>query len=113
VQAFRSSRLKVRGTGMRPAQAFRAGFFTNLTNFKVIWFVLAFIPQFVVPDAGPVFVQFLAFGIMIALGGFFVNGMVGSYAGTLGAKLVRSNKALGYVTGSIYAALAVRIAIVE
>lgn len=113
VQAFRSRYLKIRGNGMRPARAFRAGLFTNLTNFKVVWFVLAFIPQFVVPDAGPVFVQFLAFGTMIALGGFVVNGVVGAFAGTLGAKLVRSSKALGYITGSIYAALAVRIAVVE
>jgi len=113
VQAFRSSGVKARGEGLRPAQAYRAGLFTNLSNFKVIWFVLAFIPQFVVPDAGPVFFQFLAFGGMIALGGFVINGLVGSYAGTLGARLLRSSKVLGYVTGSIYAALAARLAVME
>tara|TARA_B110000977_G_C10975822_1_gene454159 strand:+ start:414 stop:1019 length:606 start_codon:yes stop_codon:yes gene_type:complete len=113
VQAFRSSTLKARGAGMSPLRAFRAGFFTNLSNFKVIWFVLAFIPQFVVPEAGPVFAQFLAFGAMIALGGFVVNGMVGAFAGTLGAKLVKSSRVLGYVTGSIYAALAARLAVME
>ena len=113
VQAFRSTKIKARGAGMRPMQAFRAGLFTNLSNFKVIWFVLAFIPQFVVPEAGPVFLQFLAFGVMIAMGGFVVNGLVGAYAGTLGAKLVSSSKVLGYVTGSIYAALAARLAIME
>lgn len=113
VQAFRSTGIKARGNGLRPMQAYRAGLFTNLSNFKVIWFVLAFIPQFVVPDAGPVFLQFLAFGIMIAVSGFIVNGLVGSYAGTLGAKLVQSSKALGYITGSIYAALAARLAIME
>lgn len=113
VQAFRSRSLKARGTGMRPLRAFRAGFFTNLSNFKVIWFVLAFIPQFVVPEAGPVLLQFLTFGAMIALGGFVVNGMVGAYAGSLGAKLVRSSSVLGYITGSIYAALAARLAVME
>ena len=113
VQAFRSGRVQARGNGMRPLRAFRAGLFTNLSNFKVIWFVLAFIPQFVVPEAGPVFLQFLTFGGMIALGGFVVNGMVGAYAGTLGAKLVSSSKVLGYVTGSIYAALAARLAVME
>jgi len=113
VQAFRSSAVKARGAGLRPRQAFIAGLFTNLSNFKVIWFVLAFIPQFVVPDAGPVFAQFLAFGGMIALGGFAVNGLVGSYAGTLGAKLVQSSKVLGYVTGTIYGALAARLAVME
>ena len=79
----------------------------------MIWFVLAFIPQFVVPEAGPVFLQFLAFGGMIAVGGFFVNGLVGAYAGTFGAKLVGSSKVLGYITGTIYAALAVRLAVME
>lgn len=113
VQAFRSSSIKARGIGMHPMRAFRAGLFTNLSNFKVIWFVLAFIPQFVVPEAGPVFLQFLTFGAMIALGGFIVNGMVGAYAGTLGAKLVSSSKVLGYITGSIYAALAARLAVME
>lgn len=113
VQALRSSNMKVNAEGMRPMRAFRAGLFTNLSNFKVIWFVLAFIPQFVVPEAGPVFAQFLAFGALIALGGFFVNGLVGVYAGTLGAKLVHSSKVLGYVTGSIYAALAARLAVME
>ena len=113
VQAFRSSKIKARGEGMRPFRAFRAGLFTNLSNFKVIWFVLAFIPQFVVPEAGPVFLQFLAFGAMIAFGGFVVNGMVGAYAGTLGSKLVNSSKVLGYITGSIYTALAARLAVME
>ena len=113
VQAFRSSRVKASAKGMSPMRAYRAGLFTNLSNFKVIWFVLAFIPQFVVPEAGPVFAQFLAFGTMIALGGFVVNGLVGAYAGTLGARLVGSSKMLGYITGSIYAALAARLAVME
>lgn len=113
VQAFRSTGASAKGAGMRPRRAFVAGLLTNLSNFKVIWFVLAFIPQFVVPEAGPVFAQFLAFGGMIALGGFIINGLVGSFAGTLGAKLVKSSKVLGYVTGSIYGALAARLAVME
>lgn len=113
VQALRHKAHRLKGRALRPVQAFRAGLFTNLSNFKVIWFVLAFIPQFVVPEAGPVLVQFLTFGAMIALGGFAVNGLVGAYAGTLGARLLQSGRMLGYVTGSIYAALAVRLAVME
>lgn len=113
VQAVRGGALRTDAKGMSTARAFRAGLFTNLSNLKVIWFVLAFIPQFVVPEAGPVFLQFLAFGAMIALGGFVVNGMVGAYAGTLGRTLIQSSKALGYFTGSIYMALAARMAVME
>lgn len=113
VQALRSGKMNAAGQGMNPMRAFRAGLFTNLSNFKVIWFVLAFIPQFVVPEAGPVFLQFLAFGVMIATISFFGNGLIGAFAGTLGARLVSSSKVLGYVTGSIYAALAARLAVME
>jgi threonine/homoserine/homoserine lactone efflux protein len=113
VQALRSGTMKAGALGMRPWKAFRVGLFTNLSNVKVIWFVLAFIPQFVEPEAGPVFVQFLLFGSLIAIGGFFINGLVGVFAGTLGAKLISSSKALGYVTGSIYTALAARLAVME
>ncbi|MEQ6248903.1 LysE family translocator [Sulfitobacter sp. HNIBRBA3233] len=113
VRAFQGGRLKASAPGMSAQRAFWTGLFTNLSNFKVIWFVLAFIPQFVSPDAGPVFLQFLTYGIMIALGGLVVNGLVGSYAGTLGRTLVRQSDVLGYVTGTIYAALALRLAVME
>lgn len=113
VQSLRGGGLKAGARGMRPLQAFRAGLFTNLSNFKVIWFVLAFIPQFVVPEAGPVFLQFVMFGVMIAFGGFIINGLVGAYAGTLGTKLVQSSTILGYITAGIYGALAARLAIME
>lgn len=113
VQAFRGSKMKAGAKGMSPLRAFRAGLITNLSNFKVIWFVLAFIPQFVVPQTGTVLLQFMVFGTTIALGGFVVNGLVGAYAGTLGARLLGSSNVLGYVTGSIYAALAGRLAVME
>lgn len=99
-----------------PMRAFRTGFFVNLTNPKVILFVLAFVPQFVRPEAGPVLGQFLVFGLVLSLGGFIVNSGVGLFAGTAGRWLAGSETAgrwLGRISGTIFAALALRLAIME
>jgi threonine/homoserine/homoserine lactone efflux protein len=100
---------------IRPSRAFRDGLIVNLTNPKVILFVLAFIPQFVDPLA-PVLPQFMLFGAMIATFGFFVNGAVGVFAGGIGHYLTDSPKfarITGYVTGTLFAGLAVRLAVME
>ncbi|QFT57571.1 Homoserine/homoserine lactone efflux protein [Sulfitobacter sp. THAF37] len=94
-------------------QAFRTGFYVNLSNPKVILFVLAFVPQFVRPDAGPVLGQFLVFGAVLGLGGFVINAGVGVFAGTLGRRLARGGRALGYLSAGIFVALAARLAIME
>lgn len=106
-----------RDAPVRPTHwAFRDGMLVNLTNPKVILFVLAFIPQFVNPAQGSVLLQFLTLGAIIAIGGFFVNAMVGIFAGGAGRVLVGNPRAsciLGWISGGILAALAVRLAILE
>lgn len=100
---------------VRPSRAFRQALLVNLTNPKVILFVLAFIPQFVDPTRG-VLAQFLIFGLVLSLGGFVVNGLVGVFAGGAGRWLARSERAakgLGYVCAAIFAALAFRLAMME
>nr|WP_216602860.1 LysE family translocator [Ruegeria sp. HKCCD4884] len=102
---------------VRPTHlAFRDGMLVNLTNPKVILFVLAFIPQFVNPATGSVLLQFLTFGVIMAVGGFVVNGLVGIFAGGAGRVLVgnpRASRIIGWTTGGIFAALAIRLAIME
>lgn len=96
---------------VRPARAYRDGLIVNLTNPKVILFILAFVPQFVDP-ARAVLPQFLILGAVIAIGGFVVNGMVGVFAGGIGqhmAKSPRFETALRYVTATIFGALALRL----
>lgn len=93
--------------------AFRTGLIVNLTNPKVILFVLALIPQFVVPGAGPVLVQFAVFGCIIALGGLLVNGLVGMSAGTFGRKLAQGSQVLNRLTAGIFVLIALRLAILE
>ena len=94
-------------------RAFRTGFLVNLSNPKVILFVLAFVPQFVRPDAGSVLGQFLIFGAVLGVGGFVINGGVGVFASTFGRKLAKGGPVLGYISAGIFVALAARLAMVE
>ncbi|MGI9389197.1 MAG: LysE family translocator [Boseongicola sp.] len=95
-----------------PTRAFRDGLFVNLSNPSVIFFILAFIPQFVDP-AQPILPQFLIFGGTIGLLGFLVKSGVGLSAGGLGRLLVRNRfveRTLRWISATIFGALALRLA---
>lgn len=96
--------------------AFRDALLVNLTNPKVILFVLAFIPQFTDPARAPILPQFLIFGAVLALGGLVINGAVGMSAGGLGRQIARSPRfarGLSCVSTGVFAALAIRLAVME
>jgi len=116
VQALRSApRVQGQARPMTVARAFRSGFFVNITNPKVILFVLAFLPQFVDP-ARPVLPQFLLLGGLLSLGGFVANAVAGALAGQAGQQLFttpRAARVLGWVSGGIFAGLALRLAVLE
>ena len=113
-QAFRAQgRARASGPGLPAWHAFGRGFVVNLTNPKVILFVLAFIPQFVVPEAGPVILQFLLFGSILGLGGFIINALVGIFAARIGQRPGRFSRAFGKISGGIFVALAARLAVLE
>ncbi|MCB2116305.1 MAG: LysE family translocator [Rhodobacteraceae bacterium] len=98
---------------VRPSRAFRDGFLVNLTNPKVILFILAFIPQFVDPARGAILPQFLIFGSVIALGGFIINAAVGCGAGGIGRVLARDlrvERALRWTSASVFGLLAAKLA---
>jgi threonine/homoserine/homoserine lactone efflux protein len=111
--ALRSARAPLDVPRVAPSTALRDGFFVNLTNPKVILFVLAFVPQFVRPEAGAVLPQFLLFGAVIATGGFVINGLVGVFAGAARRGLAARAALLHYASAAIFAALAARLAILE
>ncbi|WP_428514792.1 LysE family translocator [Roseovarius sp.] len=101
---------------VKPSRAFRDGMVVNLTNPKVILFVLAFLPQFIDPARGSVLAQFLLLGAVIAAGGFIVNAAVGIFAGGLGRRMARSPgfaRGIGYVCATIFTGLALRLALIE
>lgn len=98
---------------VHPARAFRDGFLVNISNPKVILFILAFLPQFVDPARGQVLAQFLILGSIIALGGFAVNAAVGLGAGGIGRVLARDRRVergLRWVSASVFGLLAARLA---
>ncbi len=114
VHILRSSTAKGRaGPELSARRAFTTGFVVNLTNPKFIFFVLAFVPQFVRPEAGSVLGQFLIFGIVMSVGGFFINSAVGVFASGLGRRMARGGRALDWITSGIFVALAARLAVLE
>lgn len=97
------------------SRAFRDGLLVNLTNPKVILFVLALLPQFTNP-ALPLLPQFLVLGVVLSIGGLVINGLVGVFAGSLGQRLARSAAVstwLGRISASIFVCLALRLAVLE
>ncbi|MEX1236001.1 MAG: LysE family translocator [Roseovarius sp.] len=113
--ALRQGRMQAKGRPMSAPRAFREGLIVNLSNPKVILFVLAFLPQFADP-ARALLPQFLVMGCIMGIGGLFINGAVGVFAGGLGRRMAgspRFARGLGLATAAIFTALAARLAILE
>lgn len=76
--------------------AFRKGALTNVLNPKPILFMLAFLPQFVRPEIGPVWQQILLLGTIFGITGAAITAGYGYLAGraghAIGAKLGLLNK---------------------
>ncbi|MEO7039536.1 MAG: LysE family translocator [Candidatus Elarobacter sp.] len=82
------------GEGFVGRDAFRRGFLTNVTNPKVIVFFAAFLPQFVVVGNGPVAMQLLVLGGTFAVIGCAFDIAIAFAAGALGARFLRSARAV-------------------
>ncbi len=92
-------------------RAFRRGFLTNVTNPKVALFVLAFLPQFTSPGAGPVWQQIIWLGLMLATGGILTDGAYGVFAGVMANRLRRASGIMHKISAFVFGGLAARLAI--
>jgi len=100
----------------RAHRAFIDGLFTNLFNPKVALFVLAFLPQFVDPSRGSVAGQILFLGFLFNAGGTSVLLAVAVSASAARERILNSRHvvtALRWITASLFAGLAARLALSE
>ena len=94
-------------------RAFAQGIVVNVLNPKTALCFLAFLPQFVDPDASHPAVQIAFLGVLFALLGLVTDSIWAVASGTAGGVLRRSKRfARGqrYVTGTVYVGLGVATA---
>ncbi|MEO8297459.1 MAG: LysE family translocator [Burkholderiales bacterium] len=91
---------------------FLKGVFANAVNPKVVLFFLSFLPQFVVPSQGSIGMQLGILGVLFTLQAALLFGLLGYFAGTVGAWLSRHPGAgawLDRVAGTVFMGLGVRL----
>ncbi len=92
-------------------KAFKRGAFTNLLNPKVSVFVLAFLPQFADPAAGPVWMQIAILGTIFSLASIPFNCSYGALAGVFSERLRRAGRALNRISSIVFGGLAAKLVI--
>jgi threonine/homoserine/homoserine lactone efflux protein len=91
----------------------RRGFIANVINPKVALFFIAFLPQFVDPARGAVWLQMVALGALFAAQTVLIFGSLGWFAGSIGNRL-QAQPALAVwldrCAGTIFFVLALHLA---
>lgn len=93
--------------------ALRKGALTNMLNPKPILFMLAFLPQFVDPTLGPVWLQIVFLGGIFGLTGTAITVGYGYLAGRAGHVIGAKLGLLNRVAAVLFAGLAARLLLAE
>ncbi|MBF8189404.1 LysE family translocator [Nonomuraea sp. K274] len=91
-------------------KVFMEGVVVNVLNPKVALFFLAFLPQFVDPDAGSPALQIVLFGLTLLLLGLISDIVYALAAGALGTRLRRHARTLRHLSGVVYLGMGVATA---
>lgn len=96
---------------------FKDGVFSNVLNPKVALFFVAFLPQFIVPEAlnNPA-AQFVMLGFVFAFFGIVFLSVLGYFAGYVSQFLIRNTQVaecIQVISGLIMIALGIRLAFVK
>ncbi|WP_030176505.1 LysE family translocator [Spirillospora albida] len=101
------------GGGMTGRRAYLNGVVSAMANPQTFTFMVAFLPQFVDPAAGPVWLQFAILGGILIVLEFVADGTVGVLAGRIGTVL-RARRAvrrrIDAATGTVFIGLGVKLA---
>lgn len=118
--AWKSFSAPVRGMGFGKNTSFsswylyRRGVIMNITNPKVSIFFLAYLPQFSNPARGSIPLQLILLGGMFIISAFAVFSSISFLAGMIGEWFFKSKKAekiLNRIAGSVFAILAIKLAL--
>ena len=96
--------------------AFRQAVLAEILNPKSAMFFLAFLPQFVNPENGAVWLQLIQLGVLFVLMGLLATMVVAASAGLIGVYLHGKPviaRWQGKFVGSIYCVLGLRVALQE
>jgi threonine/homoserine/homoserine lactone efflux protein len=99
--------------GGNARSAYWRGLITNMLNPKMALFSIAFLPQFIDPQAGSVALQFLVLGACFVALELVVDGTAGILAGRLSRRLGgrRARRVISVTSGSVYLGLGAKIAL--
>lgn len=89
--------------------AIKRGFITNALNPKVALFILAFLPQFVDQNIGPIWQQIIILGLLFSITGLIISSAYGALAGVFGNTLKRATGTLNKITAIVFGGLAARL----
>jgi threonine/homoserine/homoserine lactone efflux protein len=87
---------------------------TGVLNPKVALFFLAFLPQFVHPERGLVWLQFLVLGVLLSIIGFSNSAVLSTMIGRLGHRLRGNNRFSQWrqrLLGTFFIGLGLRLAL--
>lgn len=95
---------------------FKRGFIMNVLNPKVALFFLAFLPQFVTPDARYFPLQMLLLGFIFMVQAVIIFCLIGYFSGSIGRFLLSRPEVarrLDWLTAGVFASLGIRLAFAE
>ncbi len=101
---------------LQPGEYFVQGFLTNLLNPKVILFISLFLVQFTSKGHGPIFLQIVSLGALLALMSLVFFTLLGGLAGSLGKAMLGSRAyrtVLSRVMALVFVFLAVRLLVMD